>query len=309
MRTVRRVSQQLNTAKSASLEAVARTFAKEKQAQLTYFQAGFNFSQYTSWRQRRDELKSDRNKPIYLRSPARYGFQDNLKDLPEPEVLLHEIEATPEQVAIAQRAPGEDGQLRLFRGEKLGITSRNQLSQAAKGFLYTDGRAHYQTVSSNKPPFVAQLIRDEIKAGHQVLVWTVFDRESGILAELLRDVPGLEVLTGATSQENRIRIIERFRAGLIPGLITRASILGHGLNFQNVTSMVFSGFDDSFERFYQAVRRAYRYGQTRRVRIHVPFIKELEGLVWNNLQEKQAAWDRDTEIMERYYIEAMRMAA
>jgi transposase, IS605 OrfB family, central region len=83
MRTVKRISHQLNRAKFSALQEVAEVFAKEKQAQLEYFQKGSTFACYTSPRQRRDELKSDPEKPdmpAHLRDCAiKDAFETELK--------------------------------------------------------------------------------------------------------------------------------------------------------------------------------------------------------------------------------------
>jgi SNF2 family DNA or RNA helicase len=70
--------------------------------------------------------------------------------------------------------------------------------------------------------------------------------------------------------------------------------------------MIFSGWDDSYERFYQAVRRALRYGQTNTVHIHLPIIRHLEGLVMENLLRKKDNFDRDADEQEKYYLEALK---
>lgn len=243
----------------------------------------------------------------YLRNPANYGFADNLKGLPAPEILIHRIEPTPEQLDIARYIARDDGQGLLFGADKMGVVGRAEASQAAKGFRYLKGGSgSYREIESRKPAFVADLIRQEVAAGRQVLVWTLFDAETEILAGHLFDVPGIEYLTGKVKKDDRIPMIERFRKGETRVLVSRASMLGFGLNFQFCTSMVFSGFSDSYEQYYQAIRRIYRYGQKETVRIHIPYIKELEGVIWDNIQDKQAAWERDTDQMEAAYINAMK---
>ena len=224
---------------------------------------------------------------VYLRNPARYGFADNLKDLPAPEVYEHEVKPTPEQMRQVSSLPGAAGQLQFWRGEKLGVVDRSRFNQLAKGFLYGDGR-RAERIPSNKPDTVADLVTGDSFCGHQVLVWTLFDEETEILAELLKPrVKNLQILTGKVKKTDRPAIIEDFRKGNCPVLITRARMLGYGLNFQNCTSMVFSGFDDSFEAMYQAIRRAYRYGQTKSVRVHIPVIRELEGAIWQNVRRSR----------------------
>ena len=128
-----------------------------------------------------------------------------------------------------------------------------------------------------------------------------------LLEDLIKD-SGIKVgtLHGKLSKEKRPAIIEAYREGKLDVLISKASLLGFGLNFQNCGSMIFSGFDDSFEKQFQAVRRAYRYGQKRAVRIHIPYIPELEGVIWKNVCSKQSAYDMQTRIMEDHYREAMK---
>ena len=77
------------------------------------------------------------------------------------------------------------------------------------------------------------------------------------------------VLSGKQPERERAAALEAFRRGEARVLISKASLIGFGLNFQFCRSMVFSGFDDSFERLYQAIRRSYRYGQTETVRVHL----------------------------------------
>ena len=246
---------------------------------------------------------------VYLRSPAMYGFEDNLKDLPPPSVTEYRIEPTRSQMDMIHAVPDNEGQLSAFSNRhKLQMTHRIGYSQIAKGFRYAeDGIA--VRVESRKPAFVADLIRSDLREGRQVLVWTVFDEEARIIEELLAGEGGVEALHGKIPKARRGEIVERFRTGKSRVLITKASLLGFGLNFQMCSSMVFSGLDDSYERMYQAIRRAYRYGQTKTVRVHIPYIPELEGTVWANVREKQAKFDRDATLQERYYLEAIRRKA
>jgi hypothetical protein len=59
-----------------------------------------------------------------------------------------------------------------------------------------------------------------------------------------------------------------------------------GLNWQNCARMVFVGLSDSYEQYYQAIRRCYRYGQTRVVDVHV-VLSELEGQIAVNIARKE----------------------
>lgn len=253
---------------------------------------------------------------IYLRNPGRYGWKDNVKALPEPEFHVRAVAATADQKRMAaelQKALGgrqkADDVLTPAQEDEeisLGIVGRSKLAQIAKGFVYStskSGKRSARRILSAKPGEVAAITRSELSHGRQCLVWTEFDEETAILRELLNG-PGIEVLTGSTSPKDRAAIIARFRRGETAALITRADLLGFGQNFQFCQSMVFSAFNDSFEEFYQAVRRSYRYGQTERVQIHVPYVPECEGAIWANLQRKAENFEADTAKQEDAYLKA-----
>jgi superfamily II DNA or RNA helicase len=137
----------------------------------------------------------------------------------------------------------------------------------------------------------ADLVRHEFARGAQVLVWTVFNEETAILARELADVGGLEVLSGSTPKAERPDVIDRFRRGATRVLIAKARMLGYGMNLQQCTAMVFSGWTDSFEDLYQAVRRAVRHGQTEAVRVYFPVVRELEGDTLDNIHRKAAEFE------------------
>ncbi len=244
---------------------------------------------------------------IYLRDPARFGWANVLANLPDPEI--HEItlplsdEQRERYYQIVQAKAG------MFSDDRMGVQERSALSQLAKGFRYGRDEGGVRTVEridSAKPYAVAEIVRSEVALGHQVLVWTVFDEESAILAEMLADEPWrVAELEGSTALEQRAATLDGFRRGDVQVLISKAQLVGYGLNFQHCRSMVFSGWDDSFERLYQAVRRCYRLGQTETVRVWFPVIPELEGMTFGNVKRKQARWERDCEEMEAAYIRAM----
>lgn len=237
---------------------------------------------------------------IYLRDPTRFGFADILATLPPPVIHEHRLAITEEQRSLADEMRIVSG--RGLFDERIGIRERSKFAQLARGFLYSGpgpGRV-VRPVASAKPAKVAELARAEVAAGRPTIVWTSFDAEGEIIRDLLQG-SDVALLTGATSEPERERLIAGFRDGSFGILITKAQLAGYGLNFQHCRAMVFSGIDDSFERMYQAIRRAYRYGQTETVHVHVPVIAELEGLMLSNLARKEAQFDADTAEQERWY--------
>lgn len=78
-----------------------------------------------------------------------------------------------------------------------------------------------------------------------------------------------------------------FSEGKIKCLVTKPSIAGFGMNWQNCHNMIFTGLSDSYEQFYQAVRRCYRFGQKKPVNVYI-IISAKEGCVKENIERKQA---------------------
>lgn len=239
---------------------------------------------------------------IYLRKPAAYGFVDPFANIPEPAVIEHRIQPTPEQIAARDTVRGVRIDGELLPKERLGVTQRSKLSQIAKGFRY-DGETAVD-IPSLKPSTVGALVRRAATAGKQVLVWCIFDEEARIVGRHLKGVKGVAQLHGDTPEADRDRILQDFRAGKIRVLVGKAAMLGYGLNFPFVEEMVFSGFDDSFERFYQAVRRAYRYGAKNQLQVHLPYVPGLEDHIWENILRKKSQWDADTAECEKAYAAA-----
>lgn len=249
---------------------------------------------------------------IYVRDPRKYGWRKDFPDVPPPQIIRHDLTMTDEQRAWLQKFTRDStGQLSLIDRDDRNAIQRAKLSQVAKGFVYLKGESARKTVriTSAKPDYVADLIRQEAAAGLQVLVWTVFDAESEVIVESLRKFrksPRFATLHGDTPDWQRLTTLDKFRHGEIPVLISKAELLGFGMNFQCCGSMIFSGFNDSYESFYQAVRRAVRFGQERSVRVHLPLIEELEGDMLENLLIKQAKHEAAIGEMEANYIAAQK---
>jgi SNF2 family DNA or RNA helicase len=86
--------------------------------------------------------------------------------------------------------------------------------------------------------------------------------------------------------EEKEDAIVRWVSGEKPVMISKPSIMGFGLNFQHCSNVAFVGVTDSWEAYYQAVRRCWRFGQAREVMVHI-FASEAEGAVVSNLARKE----------------------
>lgn len=246
---------------------------------------------------------------IYMRDPAAYGFAPILDSLPDPVYHEHRIPITPEQLAAMQELLTSRG--RGLFDTSYSATERGKLAQIARGFLYeksaekSAGRTVRQ-IPSRKPDLVARLVSGEADEERPTIVWTNFDEESAMLGERIRALRGdLKVAElDKHTERHAEEIIRGFRREDIDVLVTKPQRLGYGLNFQRCKAMVFSGLDDSFERRYQAIRRAYRLGQRDAVHVHIPHVPELEGLMVENVAAKEAQFEADVDQAQRNYVKA-----
>jgi hypothetical protein len=104
-----------------------------------------------------------------------------------------------------------------------------------------------------------------------------------------------------------VQIIADFQAGKVKTLISKPRILGFGLNLQRCTRMVFSGLHDSYEEYYQAVKRANRYGSTKPLHVHIP-VTDLERPMVENVLRKAEMVRNDTLEQERIFKECGHVA-
>lgn len=115
------------------------------------------------------------------------------------------------------------------------------------------------------------------------VVWCDTNDEADRLRALLPDA--IEV-RGSDSLSEKERKLTMFSTGAARVIITKAEIAGFGLNWQHCARMVFVGVTYSYEKLYQALRRSYRYGQTRAVQAHLVYA-ESEGNVMQTIKRKQ----------------------
>lgn len=121
------------------------------------------------------------------------------------------------------------------------------------------------------------------------VVWCDLNAESEALVETIDGA--VEVRGSDTIEQKEQRLVD-FATGKTRVLVTKPSIAGFGLNWQHCAHMAFVGLTDSWEAYYQAVRRCWRFGQKRAVEVHV-FASELEGAVVKNVERKA----KDAEAM------------
>ena len=118
--------------------------------------------------------------------------------------------------------------------------------------------------------------------------WCNLNSEAEALA---KQIPGAVNLHGGLKDTDKERILIDFSHGKITHLVTKPSLAGFGMNWQHCADTGFVGLNDSFEQFYQAIRRFWRFGQTKPVNCHV-IAAETEGATVANIRRKEADADR-----------------
>lgn len=117
-----------------------------------------------------------------------------------------------------------------------------------------------------------------------VMIWCQTNYEADALKEVLPDACEVR---GNDSIQRKEEVSVGFACGKLPLLISKASIFGFGLNFQACHNVIFCGLDFSYESYYQAVRRFWRFGQAHAVEVHL-VLGETEKHILSILSDKEA---------------------
>ena len=136
------------------------------------------------------------------------------------------------------------------------------------------------------------------KSDEQWLVWCDLNSEADMLNELINDSVNVQ---GSDKPDFKVKAMSDFASGKLKCLITKPKIAGYGMNWQNCHNMIFVGLSDSFEAYYQSIRRCWRFGQNHKVNAYI-VISSKEGAVKQNIERKQA----DNEKFKRELVSLTR---
>ncbi len=197
---------------------------------------------------------------MFVKLPSDIGFENN-------GYILPEIKINPIYIETDWKP---DGAL-LFDGVLRGLTERNQVR---KDTIQLRAKKVVDLCLSHK---------DE-----QVIVWCWLNDEAELIQSLLS---GESVnVQGSDSPEIKAEAFENFQDGKFRILVTKPDIAGFGMNFQNAHIEIFNGITDSWESFYQCIRRVYRFGQQKEVKIYV-VMADVQRPVFENVERKQQQAD------------------
>lgn len=191
---------------------------------------------------------------VMIRRPSDLGYEDSGFALPPLDIVQHSC-------------PADD-----TSGDFLFAMEAHTLSerlQARKGSVAKRAEKVAELVNSNDEPW---------------LVWCNLNSEAEALCRLIPDA--VEV-SGSDDPQDKEHRLMGFAHGQFRVLVSKPRIAGWGMNYQHCANVAFTGLSDSYEEFYQAVRRCWRFGQKRPVTAHLVTC-ETEGAVVANIERKEA---------------------
>lgn len=201
--------------------------------------------------------------------PSDLGDSDEGFDLPPYELIRH-----------ASRQSEVDNDLAdLFGMTNLSATNLHDVKRQT-----SDARA--ETVGSI------------VDADEPWIIWCDTNYEADALKAVLPDA--IEV-RGSQSIEEKEEKLDAFAMGAVKQIIGKPSMMGFGLDWSHCAHMAFAGRSYSYETWYQAVRRCWRYGQKRTLKVHI-VVAEGEDQIGRVIDRKADDHDR----MKRAMRAAMR---
>lgn len=207
-----------------------------------------------------------------LRSPADLGYDASAYALPQLNVHQHTVET--------EHNPAHG----LFAMEAQTLMERRG---ARRNSLIERVRACANMVNADRQPWV---------------VWCDLNAEGDALTAA---IDGAVQIAGADDSDVKEKRLHDFAHGKIRVLVSKPSICGFGLNWQHCARMAFVGVTDSFEAYYQSVRRCWRFGQKRPVDVHI-FASQQEGAVVANLRRKESDAAAMADAMASETMDAVR---
>jgi DNA modification methylase len=190
---------------------------------------------------------------VMIRKPSDLGYEDKGFELPALNI---------EQNTVKHEDPTEGF---LFAVEAQTLQER--------------GAARKATID-DRVEVCKQLIE---QSDEPWLIWCNLNDEANAITKA---IPDAIQVSGSDSHEHKERSMLGFTDGDIRILVTKPKIAGYGMNWQHCHNVAFLGLSDSYEQFYQAVRRCWRFGQTKEVKCHI-ITSQLEGAVVRNIKRKE----------------------
>jgi len=189
---------------------------------------------------------------VMLSNPADLGYDGSMFDL--PPLNIHEVV----------------------------VDNTGYVVKEAKGLL--DRRRARKDTIDLRVQYAADIVNN---FDEPCIVWCDLNDESDKLTKSINDAVEVK---GSHSNDYKEEKLTEFSERKFNTLVSKPSIAGFGMNWQHCSKMVFVGLSDSFEQYYQAVRRCWRFGQTKPVDVYI-VTSVREGAVVKNIKRKEKNFD------------------
>lgn len=137
------------------------------------------------------------------------------------------------------------------------------------------------------------------KPDEQWLIWCGLNPEAEAITDAIDGAVNVE---GSDTYAEKSASVLGFTGGRINTLVSKVKILGYGMNLQNCRNVIFLGVGDSFEQYYQAIRRCWRFGQKHPVTAHV-IVSDAERAVIENVRRKETAARQLSDALIQHMVE------
>jgi DNA modification methylase len=200
---------------------------------------------------------------IYLRNPEELGYDGKKFVLPELRIHKHIL----------------------------------RLDKPTEGFLIAMEASSLSERRDARKSSISERVEEAKKYvnGSQSLIWCNLNDEGDTLE---RELGGSVQVSGDDTDTHKESTMIGFANGEVKTLISKVKICGFGMNYQSCHNMIFVGLSDSFEQYYQAVRRCWRFGQKHPVDVHI-ILSESETAILKNIERKQEDYNRMAEEMSK----------
>jgi superfamily II DNA or RNA helicase len=202
---------------------------------------------------------------VMIRKPSDLGHSDKGFELPELRI---------KNLSVHAEMKAADGD--LFPLPASSLSERRQARRASMNERVDEA---IDLVSS--------------KPNEQWLIWCDLNPEGDALAKGIKDAVQV---AGVTPELKRVDALNGFAEGRYRVMVSKPGICGHGMNFQACHNMIFVGLSDSWEQYFQATRRCWRFGQKNPVDVYV-ITSHLEQAVLENIKRKDADAEKMAESM------------
>lgn len=199
---------------------------------------------------------------VFVDNPKDIGYDQSGYDLPP----MHTIDCCIDKGITEEPAPGS--------------------------MTLTDRRNAKRESIESKVSYIMEFLKDkgiltkrDGVTRDKYIIWCDLNKEQDTIAHALGE--NCVSIQGSTPNDKKISLLHDWMETDIPVMVTKAQMFGYGLNLQICHNMIFFGLNDSYEQYYQAVRRCWRFGQPEEVNVYIVTTVK-EGAIQENIQRKQA---------------------